>query len=71
MNTNETCISYFARVYGIDFTETEGGMKDEEFCALEDALQEEITSVAEDLAKPATIRSRRSSRRSRTAITRV
>ena len=32
-NTNETCISYFARVYGIDFTETEGGMKDEEFCA--------------------------------------
>ena len=51
MDTNETCISYFARVYGIDFTETEGGMKDEEFCALEDALQEEITSVAEDLCE--------------------
>lgn len=50
-NNNETCISYFARVYGIDFTETEGGMKNEEFCALEDALQEEITSVAEDLCE--------------------
>ena len=49
MNTNETCISYFARVYGIDFTRNEdGSMGSEAFAALGEALRQEMTSAAED-----------------------
>ncbi len=48
-NTNETCISYFARVYGIDFTRNEdGSMGSEAFAALGEALRQEMTSAAED-----------------------